>query len=415
MVDKKDILEHANPSVGLRQSQVRGKMLPPAGQPATPDQNFVSGDVAALQWPIKIDKRKVRLLLVNENEQDVAMLQRLFNGIDSLQIDVDRVETLEAAWDRILRHEYDLCMTDYHLAQQKGIDLNDIKSGRGNNIPLILLKETKDAGRNLPIADSETTDCLEKAELTPELLKHCIQYAIERNLRVEKLELARKRLEELSAKIVDAQERERKIIGRELHDSIGSSLTAIRVAVESRKNEEGKDSSASAAISVEKILQMIDETIEETRQISEKLRPSILDDLGLVKTIGWLVRDAQMLHPDMQIRTHIEVTESDLPESLKIVIYRIIQEAFNNIAKHSNADAVDLTLTLSAKGLLTLEIQDNGKGFDPHDLIPAEEPGGHGLDNMRDRAEFSRGNLKIISEKGDGTLIRILWPITPNP
>ena len=411
MTPKKDTLFYntVNPQTGMADT---GFVMPqPAGGLAETAENSIVKSIENFARPVTIDNKAIRMLLIDDNAADVARLQHVIRNMDCWEINLDWVSTMERAMENILRFNYDVCMMDAAMAAKKGIDLVGVISKNGASTPLILLKSDTDTHPDMALADEESTDCIDKASLSPELLKHCIRYTIERGRRVKKLKDAQKYLQALSSKLIDAQERERKNIGRELHDSIGSSLTAIRMALDAGNDGTEKNAGVADKVRLGEILSMIDETIEETRRISEKLRPAILDDLGLVKTISWMNRNFQKLIPGITIHTDIGISEFTVPEPLKIVIYRILQEVFNNIAKHSNADAVDLTMTIT-DGRLELSIHDNGNGFDPENLpSPGQTSGGYGLEGMQDRVKFTQGSFKIISEKGKGTTLRISWPI----
>jgi signal transduction histidine kinase len=159
---------------------------------------------------------------------------------------------------------------------------------------------------------------------------------------------------------------------------------------------------------------MVQNTIEETQRISTNLRPSILDDMGILKTIGWICRKFNETYSQIRIERQIEVQEDVVPEPLKIVICRILQESLNNISKHSRADMVQITLR-KEKGALELSVSDNGRGFDVHRVLSEESPsnsmGSMGLESMRDRTELSNGTFEVFSEKGKGTTIHTVWNI----
>jgi signal transduction histidine kinase len=139
------------------------------------------------------------------------------------------------------------------------------------------------------------------------------------------------------------------------------------------------------------------------------LRPSILDDLGILATINWSCRQFESTYSDIRIRKEIEIEEGEVPESLKIVIYRILQEALNNIAKHSKAFAVLLILRKAGRAI-ELVIRDSGEGFDLSEA-QSRKGRGLGLDSMRERTELSGGLFSIKSGKGKGTVIRAAWNI----
>jgi signal transduction histidine kinase len=137
--------------------------------------------------------------------------------------------------------------------------------------------------------------------------------------------------------------------------------------------------------------------------------------LGILPTIEWQCREYQRIYPHIRVEKQIRVTEDDIPESLKTVIYRISQEALNNIAKHSKADLV--TLALQKVGdPIELVIQDNGQGFNVEETLSKESyKRGLGLSSMKERAELSGGSFTIESVEGKGATIRVSWPIEQSP
>lgn len=211
----------------------------------------------------------------------------------------------------------------------------------------------------------------------------------------------------LSSKLLTAQEEERKRISRELHDSIGSSLSAIKFGLENylKYKHNGPDTEGS----LKSLIDMSQDAIEEVRRIMSDLRPSILDDLGLRTTLGWFFRQFLSIHTNMCIEDEINVEENDIPEDLKIVIFRVIQEAFHNISKYSRAESIDFTLEKN-DGSLELTIQDNGAGFDLRSvLVDNTNRKGLGLTSMRERVELSGGWFGIESEIGTGTTVQARW------
>jgi signal transduction histidine kinase len=141
------------------------------------------------------------------------------------------------------------------------------------------------------------------------------------------------------------------------------------------------------------------------------LRPSTLDGLGILPTIEWFSREFQTSYPFMQIEKKIDIRETDVPDSLKIIIYRIAQEALNNAARHSGAEIMRISLA-KTDGEIRLALQDNGQGFDLEDLLSADTVGrGFGLTSMKERAELSGGSFSIESNVGEGTTVRASWKV----
>jgi signal transduction histidine kinase len=220
-----------------------------------------------------------------------------------------------------------------------------------------------------------------------------------------------KELRILSNQLLSAEEKERKRIARELHDGIGQALSAIKFSVENYLRQLRNEADHSELNSLAAVIPLTQKTIEEVRRIVKDLRPSILDDLGILATITWFCREFQNVYAGIRIKPEIDIQEDDIPSPLKTVIYRILQEALNNVAKHSQANLVQLTLEKSDSGI-ELKIQDNGKGFDLA-RIKSQKPSqrGFGLASMRERAEFHGATFDIKSTADSGTVVRIVWEI----
>jgi len=219
-----------------------------------------------------------------------------------------------------------------------------------------------------------------------------------------------RRLRQISRKLAGAQETERKYLAKELHDSIGGKLSGIKYGVEKLLKEMG-DNQSSEGLSLQDVLSMIKETIEDSRRLSARLRPPELDDLGLLRTVRSTCRRFGKLYARIRVETDFKTEEEEIPESLKIVIYRVLEEALTNVAKHGNAQVVRISLGKKENGS-ELIIQDDGDGFCPEDFDDdgADGMSRQGLSNMRERTELAGGIFRIESEKGRGTTIRAFWP-----
>jgi len=244
-------------------------------------------------------------------------------------------------------------------------------------------------------------------------LAHTVE-ALEREISERKrteqdLRKSRQALRTLSLKIIATQEKERRQVAKELHDSIGASLAAIKYAVEGRLLHMPEAPPADV-ISLEKIITHLRDTIKEVRRISSCLRPSMLDDLGLLSTVDWYCRSSAEMYADTRIATHLEAAEYDIPEPAKIVIYRVLQEAVNNALKHGDAETVSVSLKKTA-GRITMCVVDDGCGFDMQDVRENHDAlTGFGLEGMRDRADMAGGRLSIDSRPGEGTSVCLELP-----
>ncbi len=209
----------------------------------------------------------------------------------------------------------------------------------------------------------------------------------------------------LTSQLLLAEEKERKRIAHELHDGLGQSLSAIAFNVRMTLEKVG-DKVKTGFESLEAIMPIIKQSMDEVRRIGMNLRPALLDDLGLLPTIDWLIKEYHKIHSSIHVEKHIEIEETQVPDPLKAVIYRVLQEAMNNIAKHSKADLVNISLMEKKDNRIELVIEDNGIGFDMESIKK-----GLGLGSMRERAELSGGTLDIESVAGKGTKILASWRI----
>ena len=221
---------------------------------------------------------------------------------------------------------------------------------------------------------------------------------------MEKMKQERKYL----SQIIETQENERRRISRELHDEIGQALTAIKFNLDMIEKELPQQLPGLRG-RLGETKSLSNQTLTAMRQLSMDLRPTMLDDLGLVPTLRWYI---QNFSNRMNIRTHFEAIGFDakLPAQIETAFYRIIQEALSNVAKHSGADHIEISL--ENKNLtLYASIIDNGKGFDLEKVLHPESPErGFGIIGMQERVSLLGGHIDIQSKPGLGTHIHIEVP-----
>ena len=233
----------------------------------------------------------------------------------------------------------------------------------------------------------------------------------ERKIAEENLKKSQKELQALSSKLLEVQEDEKKAIARELHDDFGQTLTAIKLGVENSLQEVKKGNLPDIASSLNEIVPILQKAIVDIRQVIMDLRPPLLDKQGIIATLMWTCQKFQALCPTINTQTKVTIQENEIPQPLKITLYRILQEAFNNIVKHSGAKRVTLSLA-KRRNQIEFIVKDNGRGFDLEKILSLENvQRGIGLSSMSERTKLSGGKFFLESMPEKGTTIRATWPL----
>jgi signal transduction histidine kinase len=221
-------------------------------------------------------------------------------------------------------------------------------------------------------------------------------------LRYDALARSRLELEGLSARLVEAQEEERRAISRELHDEVGQSLGALLVEVgQLAKLVPSEDRVTQAQIT--RIKSVAESAVKSIRDIALLLRPPMLDDLGLVPALEWQAREISR-RSDMEVEVHSENVSEGLGDETKVTIYRLVQEALNNAATHASAKNAKVTIVQNPDKI-TVEITDDGHGFDP------ARQRGMGILGMEERVRRLGGAFTIESAHGKGATVKAELPL----
>lgn len=212
-----------------------------------------------------------------------------------------------------------------------------------------------------------------------------------------------------ASQIINAQEQERKRIARELHDETSQVLTSLLISL-AVLEEAVTAPEAHSRIAETRML--AHQTLRAIRNLSIDLRPSALDDLGLLPALRWYVKEYQQKFP-IEVDFDASGFKERLPAEMETALYRIVQESLTNIARHSQARKASVTLYESNDAVYAT-IQDNGHGFDKEPIQKTQDNGrGLGLVGMHERAHLLDGNLSIESMPGHGTTIKVCIPVPP--
>ena len=214
----------------------------------------------------------------------------------------------------------------------------------------------------------------------------------------------------LSRRLLHVAEEEQKRIARDLHDEFGQVLPTLRYSLE-KISQYLPEIPPALQKEFDTANRLIERLGDISRETAAALRPDILDRMGLMATIDWSIQEFTNRHPEIEVEFDIIGTEKSFLPEVKTTLFRVFQEAFNNISKHTKATKVEVTITFMHPQVI-LAIHDNGCGFDPQKMMAAPDSGsGVGLRGMRERVTSVNGTLTIRSKLGMGTLIRAEMPL----
>ena len=231
---------------------------------------------------------------------------------------------------------------------------------------------------------------------------HILRLEQQAALRYRQVVNAQSQLKELSARLVKAQEEERRAISRELHDEVGQSLSALLMELGNLAAVVPRNLDPLQR-HLESIRKLAESSVNVARNMSLLLRPSMLDDFGLVPALEWHAREVSK-RTGMAVSVDAGTVSDDLPDDHKTCVYRVVQEALHNCVRHAQAHSVRIRVRQEA-GRLLLTVQDDGRGFD------ALHVRGLGLLGMEERVNHLGGTFQARSEPGNGTLLRIDLPL----
>ncbi|HWB82840.1 MAG TPA: sensor histidine kinase [Bryobacteraceae bacterium] len=228
----------------------------------------------------------------------------------------------------------------------------------------------------------------------------------------DEVEQAKRDLQQLSARLLEVEEEGRRRLSRELHDEIGQTLALLQIEI-SHAQAMPPDRTAAIRERLQRAQAMAERTVQTVRNISVLLRPTLLDDLGLVPALQFQLED--FLRRSGIACEFVEDGVADaLPDAVKTCVYRAVQEALHNCEKHSGASKVRVAVR-QIPGFLLVEVEDNGKGFELNKNRMPVRSTGLGLLGIRERTAIVRGTLVIDSAPGRGTRIAIRLPLEPEP
>ena len=240
-----------------------------------------------------------------------------------------------------------------------------------------------------------------------DLVRRVAELSVRNEQLLRRLIADERRFRSLAKAVWKVQEDERRRLALELHDGIGQTLTAL---VNHLRRMRQAAANAAAAEGLDQGIELADLALDDVRELSRLLRPSVLDDLGLNAALSWLVR---IMRERAGLATLLDwrLEESaELDPEVETLVFRIVQEGLNNIVKHSGQ--LDARVTIAGGGArLELEIADSGRGFEPAEVLSRTGEAGLGLRGIRDRIEVFGGRFELDAIRGRGCHLRIVIPL----
>jgi len=347
----------------------------------------------------------LRILLIEDNPGDARLIKEYLKEVSNSEFAVEIAGKLQDGINILANTDMDTVLLDLNLPDSKGLETFEKVIAIAPKVPSIVLTGLDDEGTALKAVQRGAQDYLVKDKVDGELLKRSIRYAIERKKSEEEHErLIEQRVR--SSAIIEAQENERRRISRELHDGLGQLLSAAKLNFGMIDFVNNQDEAKKDEI-LKQIDSIISKAIVEARRIAHDLRPATLDDFGLIPALRILCQEFSKL-TGIKVKFQVSQLVDRINPKAEIAIYRIIQEAFNNIIKYAQATEVSLDLIRNDNKVF-VKVTDNGKGFDQEEISKNRKTisSGFGLLNMRERAELVGGVFKIHSKPGKGTTVEI--------
>jgi signal transduction histidine kinase len=351
----------------------------------------------------------LKLLILDDNALDAELEVKHLQAA-GYDCDWRRVQTREEFEAEVERADFDLILADYNLPGFDGLSALRMVKARNLEIPFVLISGTLGEERAIESVKTGATDYVMKGRL--ERLAPVVARALKDRLELARrmaaqqaLHEAHRRLQALSARLLQVEETERRRVARDLHDGVGQLLTAVKLRLAGLV-----PTAPDYPLRRSECLGAIDEALEQVRRMARDLRPSQLDDLGLVAALrSHLDRQASSagFKPNF---TH-ERVPAHLASEIETTCFRIAQEALTNIARHAQASEVWVTLAGTAVEL-SLEVRDNGRGFDVAMARSGAAAGrSMGLLSMEERAALAGGSLALESAPGRQTRLSLVLPL----
>jgi signal transduction histidine kinase len=353
------------------------------------------------------NKKALELLVVEDNPGDVLLLKEYLHLGQVPINNILEAESIAAIPSALDNKDVDLAFLDLSLPDSEGINTFTYLNNKLPHTPIIILTGLSDINVALEALSLGAQDYVMKNDFNEKLLSKAVRYSIERKRAEEKMQQMNEELRSLSAHLLNIREEERARIAREIHDELGQQITGLKMDVSwLSKKLSGKDIMPIVKDKLSDMSALLDDTVHTVRKIASELRPSLLDDIGLVAALDWQSNEFKKRF-DIPVHFTSEREELKIDPAIATGLFRMYQETLTNVARHAHATKVESSLGIDNENII-LTIADNGKGFDASNIKNRKTLG---LLGMKERAIIIGGILDIKSDPKKGTTVIISVPI----
>ena len=356
-------------------------------------------------------KTTLRILHLEDDPNDAELIRWTIES-EGIPCAITRVDNREDFMAAIAGVAFDLILADFSLANFDGLAALAIARQSCPDVPFILVSGTVGEERAVESIHNGATDYVLKGRLArlASAVRRAMQ-EVEQRLVARRAENQRQeyshKLQVLSRRLVEAQEAERRRIARELHDQVGQALTAAQLNLQAMLQLPG---SKIMTRRLNETLEVVVSVLDQVRDLSLDLRPSMLDDLGLEPALHWYAK-RQALLTGLRCEVVCDPLEQRLDPVIETQCFRLVQEAVTNVVRHAKARQVVVRIQIE-QGSLHLRVRDDGAGFDLATVRAQSARGTSlGLSSMEERAGLAGGELEFKSAPGQGTEVHAWFPL----
>jgi len=405
-----DVTRHRKAQKALKLDEIRFEALVRMSRMSFKSASEIAS--FALEQAVRLTRSRIGFMgFLNEDESEFTCHVESRNAVRLCKADSPSRHFIRegSLWAGIIRQRKPLIRNSVPAGEPDGL-LPDAHPGLTRLLCIPIFHEGRivslAAVANKPI-DYDDSDLRQL-----NLLMDSMWQLIQRQRDQEKLRNSEEQMRFLASKLLDFLEEERARVAQDVHLEVGQMLAAMKFGAENILKTVQEEGSTEQVVSLlSSYVGMLKTAVGKARDIYMNLRPTVLDDFGVIPALFWLSAGFQEKHPGICVDKQLVAEEAEIPDSLKLTIFRVVQEALNNSAAHSGADRINLSLKRDEESL-ELSFSDNGAGFDVNSALSAGySQRGLGLAAMKERIQLSGGHLDINSRKGHGTSVKATWNI----